>query len=370
MISNCTSFNDALSPVVTHFMLDVDPKRILIIKPSSLGDIIHALPTLAALRSRFPEAWIAWLVKHEWAEILDRNPLLNEVLAVNFHVWHLWGLIHTIRKKKFDLVVDLQGLFRSAFIARLAGASMVVGFAHGREASPWLYTHRVALPIPVGQSWRLWNMHAVDRNLAVAKFLGAKPAIPSFWLPNHEEDRQIVNGWLTDAGVTVDDRLVAIAPLTRQVMKNWPLERFIQVAQALMNIGQVKILLIGTADQHVSHQFEAAVGVRLVNWMGKTCVRQFRVIFERVQLVIANDSAPLHSAAACGIPTVAIFGPTNPAATGPYGMHHGAHLLTSPLPCRPCGQRTCRNEQQLECLTSISVQDVVRSAEGLLAGRS
>jgi len=350
-----------------NVVLDVNPERILIIKPSSLGDIIHALPTLAALRARFPKAWIAWLVKSEWAEILEGNPLLNEVLPVKFGVTQWWGVIQAVRKKHFDLVVDLQGLFRSAFIAKLSGASVVVGFAQGRECSPWLYMHRVELPIPAGQSWRLWNMHAVDRNLAVAKFLRAEGDVPEFWLPSHDDDRQAIDQWLKASGVTDADRLVAMAPLTRQSIKNWPLDRFIQVAQALTKNDRVKVVLIGTEDPHVSQAFEAALGFRVVNLMGKTRVRQLGVILDRVQLLIANDSAPLHIAVARGIPIVTIFGPTNPEATGPYGMGTISHVLTHPLPCRPCGERTCRNANPLECLTSIAVQDVVRQAEGILA---
>ncbi len=348
-------------------MLNINPERILIIKPSSLGDIIHALPTLAALRARFPKAWIAWLIKEQWAEILDGHPHLDKVLAVNFDVTNWWGVIRTVRSKKFDLVVDLQGLLRSALIGKLSGAPVLVGFAQGREGSPWLYTQRVELPIPKGQTWRLWNMHAVDRNLAVAKFLGAEYDTPEFWLPREEDDRKAVNDLLKSRGVTQTDRLVAIAPLTRQAIKNWPLERFIQVAQALVKTDNVKVVLIGTEDSNVSKQFKAELGSRLVNVMGATRVRQLSVIFDNVELLIANDSAPLHIAVACGIPILTIFGPTNPEATGPYGRGAGSHILTQTLPCRPCGERRCRNENPLECLTSISVEDVVGQAEGMLA---
>ena len=346
-------------------LLDLNPERILIIKPSSLGDIIHALPTLAALRTRFPKAWIAWLVKQEWAEILEGHPCLNEVLAVNLDMAHWWNVVHAVRKRGFDLVVDLQGLFRSAFMAKLSGAPVIVGFAQGREGSPWFYTHRVALPIPAGQSWRLGSMHAVDRNLAVARFLGAESGAPEFWLPSRDDDRQVVDQWLQACDVTDADRLIAMAPLTRQSIKNWPLERFVQLAHALIRHDRVKVVLIGTEDQQVSSVFDSAVGSRFVNLMGKTRVRQLGIIFDRVQLLIANDSAPLHIAAARGIPIVTIFGPTNPEATGPYGMQ-GIHVLTRSLSCRPCGERTCWNENKLECLTSISVQDVVERAESIL----
>lgn len=348
-------------------VLNVNPQRILIIKPSSLGDIIHALPTLAALRSKFPHAWIAWLVKENWAEILEGNPLLNEVLAVGPNMTQWWDMLHVIRKQDFDLVVDLQGLLRSAFMAKMSGASVIVGFAQGRECSPWFYTHRVKLPIPSGTSWRLWNMHAVDRNLAVAKFLGAECDVPQFCLPSHEDDRQAVDQWLKAGNVTESDKLVAIAPLTRQPIKNWPLERFVQVAQSLIELNHVKIVLVGTEDPHVSRQFEAALGSQCVNLMGKTRVRQLSVLLDKVSLLIANDSAPLHIAAARGIPLLTIFGPTNPESTGPYGMSADSQVMTHALPCQPCGERTCRNAIPLECLTASSVNDVVGHATRILS---
>ena len=347
-------------------MLTVHPKRILIVKPSSLGDIIHALPTLAALRTRFPNAWISWLVKHEWAEILEGHPALNEVIPANFSLNKIWGLGCSIRKKKFDVVVDLQGLLRSALLARLSGAPIVVGFAQGREGSPWFYTHRVELPMPKGQSWRLWGMHAVDRNLFLAKFFGADCDNPEFWLPNLEEDRRAIDKLLKARKVIENDQLVAMAPLTRQNIKNWPMERFIQVAKALVGIDHVKVLLIGTENREVRQQFESAVGSRLVDLMGETRVRQIGVLFDRVKLLIANDSAPLHIAAAREIPILTIFGPTNPSATGPYRMPPGSRVFTHPLSCRPCGQRTCQNHTPLECLTSISVQEVVAHAQRVL----
>jgi len=348
-------------------MLTINPKRILIVKPSSLGDIIHALPTLVALRTQFPEAWIAWVVKQEWAEILEGHPCLNEVISEDFSFRHLWRLSRRIRKKAFDVVVDLQGLFRSALLGKLSGASYVIGFAQGRELSPWFYTHRVELPIPPGQSWRLWEKHAVDRNLSVAKFLGAECRHADFWLPCLKEDQQEIDHLLKTGGVTQTDRLVALAPLTRQSIKNWPVERFLQVAQALIKIDRVKVLLIGTENPTMSREFESCLGSRLVDLMGKTRVRQLGVLFDKVELLIANDSAPLHIAAARGTPILTLFGPTNPAATGPYQLPRGSQVLTRSLPCRPCGERTCHNPNSLECLTSISVQEVMRHAEEVLS---
>src|SRR2546421_1192609 len=134
---------------------------ILIIKPSSLGDIVHALPTVAALRRRFPSAKITWLVKLEWAAVLEDNPHLDEVLALDLSPKGWPAAIRAIRAGRFDTVVDLQGLLRSALLGWITGAPVRIGFANGREGIPWFYTERVSAQRP--------SMHAVERDLLTSK---------------------------------------------------------------------------------------------------------------------------------------------------------------------------------------------------------
>ena len=343
------------------------PDNLLIIKPSSLGDIIHALPTLGALRSRFPDARISWLIKLEWAEIVEGHPDLTEVIAVDFRLRSWWDIITTIRERAFDCVVDLQGLFRSGLIARLSGASIRVGFAEGREGSPWFYTHRIRLPESGNRSWRLLDVHAVDRNLRLAGFFDAFTDSPQFWLPRLEGDRVEIDRLFAERGVEPHHRLVAMAPTSRQPIKNWPLGRFMAVAAALAKKKDLKIVLIGSSKDHeIGQSFSRVLGSAVVNLIGKTRIRQLSLIFDRVRLCIANDSGPIHVAAACGVPVIACFGPTNPHATGPYGTGH-ASLVSPTTACRPCGLRKCRNPHYLECLESISVEEVIRQAERMLA---
>ena len=341
-------------------------KRILIIKPSSLGDIIHALPTLAALRDAFPESWIAWLVKREWAEILEGHPDLNEVLSVDFRPRGWASLVRVIRGRTFDLTVDLQGLFRTGFLSRLSGARERVGFADGREGSPFFYTQKVKLPIPIAKPWRLLDMHAVDRNLQIAKHLGAEIGKPRFPFPSFEKEQDEVEGWLHHAGVNPTDRLIALAPLARLEIKNWPFEKFLQVAGALCARECTRIVLIGTESQRwMGAPFQRRVGQRLVNLVGKTRVRQLPALLKRVHLLIANDSAPLHLASVSGTPVIALLGPTNHLATGPYG--DGLHcIVRTSLPCSPCGRQACHNQEYLECLNALSVDQVVGAANSLL----
>ncbi len=348
-------------------MVMIRPNNLLIIKPSSVGDILHALPTVGALRTVWPDARISWLVKSEWAELLEGHPDLHEILPVDFGVRSWWSLIAAVRARAFDCVVDLQGLLRSGLIARLSGAPVRVGFARGREGSAWFYTHRIRLPNDDGAAWRLLDMHAVDRNLAIAGFFGAPVDAPRFVLPRLEHDRAAINQLFAEAGVKPHDRLIAMAPASRQTMKRWPVGRFVATAAALAKGKNVKIVLIGSPDDRpIARYFSEALGPALVNLVGKTRIRQLSVVFDRVALLIANDSGPIHVAAACRVPVLACFGPTNPKATGPYGTGH-VTMVSAATACRPCGLRECRNPYYLECLDSLAVEDVVSRAEHMLA---
>src|SRR6476469_398658 len=171
-----------------------DYRRILIIKPSSLGDVVHALPTLAALRDRFPSAHIAWLVKKQWAGILERAEGLDQIWRVDPGLRGWIRHVPALRAAAFDLVIDLQGLFRSGAMAWLTGCRTRIGFANGREGSPYLYTKTVPVPTP--------DMHAVDRYLLVAASLSAAPkGSPEFRMRPAPTDRERVAQLLKSVGI-------------------------------------------------------------------------------------------------------------------------------------------------------------------------
>ncbi|GJL50717.1 MAG: lipopolysaccharide heptosyltransferase I [Nitrospirales bacterium] len=342
------------------------PKRILILKPSSLGDIVHALPALASLRTCYSTANIAWMIKQEWAELLDGNPDVDEVIPVNFRLRSWPSLIRRVRRGKYDMVIDLQGLFRTGFLAGVSGASERVGFAAGREGSPWFYTQRVELPIPMDRPWRLLDMHAVDRNLAVVRHLGAETQTPTFSLPDIEADRITVLQKLDEAGVKLGDRLIAIAPLSREEIKNWPLDCYVELAIKLSRWPNYKIVVLGSQSQQwIMEKFSQVTKAKCLDMVGKLRLRQLGSLLRQTDLLIANDSAPIHLAVAVGVPVIGLYGPTHAGATGPYGGRQHRSLQTV-LPCRPCGQSTCHHAKIKECLTAISVDEVLSAAEILL----
>lgn len=343
-----------------------DNARILLIKPSSLGDIVHALPALSALRQRYPQAWITWLVKEEWAELLNGHPALNDVWPFSFRLADWPSFLKRIRSVAFDVTIDLQGLFRSGIISKLSGAMTRIGFAGGREGSPFFYTHGIELPIPADKSWRLLDMHAVDRNLFLIEQLGADVSHPRFVLPVSEQDQKSSLSLLTSHGWSLEDRLIGIAPMTRAKVKNWPLERFVETARVLCQAGYCRVVVLGSSDQReIGSRFEHALGQSCINLVGKTTLRQLTALMHRMTVVLANDSAAAHLAAAVGTPVVAVMGPTNPRSTGPYGKCSRVAVCEG-LACRPCGARTCQNSRYLECMTGVSVEQVVAQTEPFL----
>jgi lipopolysaccharide heptosyltransferase II len=348
--------------------MEITPQRILVIKLSSLGDIVHALPAVSALRQRFPHARLSWLVKEVWAPILEGNPDIDDVLSVDVS-WNHWPeVIRTLRSGLFDLVVDFQGLFRSGLFGAITGARTRVGFARAREGATWFYTHHVPLPEEEPRPWRLMDIHAVERNLAITRFLGGDTSSTVVHLPQLSEDRLAIDALLESAQVKGDEYLIALAPWTRSVLKSWPLGRFVDLATELTRRPNIRVVLLGGAlDIPSAEKFTILSSQGLINLVGKLSLRQLPVLLRRMQLLIGNDSAPLHLAAGVGTPVLAIFGPTHPRATGPYPLEKHEVLRTD-LPCSPCGSRRCRNSNYLECLTSISVAHLLQKVDMVVGG--
>lgn len=337
----------------------MDYRRILIIKPSSLGDIVHAVPTLAALRDAFPQAHVTWLVKRQWAGLLERVEGLDRVWPVEPGFIGWLGQVPKLRAAGFDLVVDLQGLFRSGAIARLTGCPTRIGFANAREGSPLFYTHRVPVPTP--------DIHAVDRYLLVAAALGAvKSGKPEFRLRPLPADQEAITRVLERHGVKEGAPWVAVNVSARWPTKRWPVASFAAVADRIQREGLARVVLIGGPDEHVdAENVKSLMRTGPVDLTGATPIGHLPALLRRAALLITNDSGPMHVAAAVGTPVVALFGPTSPARTGPYGTGHA--VLACPVPCSPCFSRVCRNGEPLVCLKGVATEEVLREAARLIS---
>lgn len=334
-------------------------RRLLLIKPSSLGDIVHALPTLAALSSRFPEASVTWAVKRQWAGLVERVEGVDRVLALDQGLGGWLSKLPQLRAECFDLVVDLQGLFRSGLLAWLSGSPRRVGLATGREGSPLFYTHRV--PVPT------LRMHAVDRYLLVASALGASlPAGPVFRFQQRDADLQIVRQLLQRHQVSAERPWVAMNVSARWPTKRWPAEHFAQAADLLTHEGLGPVVFIGGRSEEAdSLRVRSLMRTPSVDFTGQTEVGLLPTLLRQAAALVTNDSGPMHIAAAVGTPVVALFGPTDPARTGPYGDGHT--VLTHDVVCRPCLSRRCHHTVPLACLSGVTPEQVVQAVRDRVA---
>lgn len=330
-------------------------KRILLIKPSSLGDIVHTLPVVSAIKAQWPGSHLTWLVKRQWAGLVERVEGIDHVWSVDptARSWITQGL--ALRAERFDLAIDLQGLFRSGILARLSGAPMRIGFANGREGSPWFYTHRVSVPDS--------NIHAVDRYLLLAAALGISlPGKARFAFRLLDEDLTAVRELFQRHDYSIDKPWVAMNVGARWLTKRWPLTSFAAVADQLYESYRAPVVIIGSADDRLDVDRVQSLMTRpCMNLSGEVPLRCLPALLSKATVMITNDSGPMHIAAACGVPVVAMFGPTSATRTGPYGTGH--HVLTTQVSCSPCFSRVCRHDPEMECLTRITpahVTDVVR----------
>ena len=317
------------------------------------------MPVLDLLRRHFASAHISWLVKREWAGLVERIEGVDAVVTVGLGVGGWLGAVPRLRAARFDLAVDLQGLFRSAAMAWLSGARRRIGFANAREGSPWFYSRRVAVPMV--------DMHAVDRYLLVTDDLGIeRRAAPAFRFKSILADEEAIESLLERAGIKHRTRWIAMNVGARWPTKRWPVESFGELVKQLERGGLGPVVLFGGPGD-----LEAAQGLCRtterppVNLVGQTGLGLLPPLLRRATVLITNDSGPMHIAAAVGTPVVALFGPTNPMRTGPYGNMH--RVLRTGVPCSPCFSRRCANPNQLECLTSIAVPDVLNAVQQALS---
>jgi heptosyltransferase-1 len=350
-----------------------DFQRILIIKPSSFGDVIHTLPVLNGLRRQFPRAHIAWLVSTACAGLLTGHPQLDEVIPFDRKRFGRIGrsltvtldfirFVRDLYARRFDLVVDLQGLFRSGFLALASGARVRVGFSRTRELAWIFYSHRLAVPDP--------DIHAVDRYYLLANSLGFADLPVEFPLPIDPQARTQVHQMLAEGGIRPAQPFALLAPGTRWETKRWPAEHFAQTARVLRDRHGVPVVLAGAPDEvEAARQVAERAGPGVLNLAGRTRVPQLVALVAEAGVVLMNDTGPMHLAAALHKPLIAIFGPTSPARTGPYRRPEAVCRLD--LPCSPCYlKRLADCPYNHRCLRELSPEVVAdRLAAALTEGK-
>lgn len=275
-------------------------KRVLMVRMGAMGDIVHTLPSAATLRRAFPDAEIDWLVDERWSPLLDENPHVTNVRKLRKRdVASIVRMIGELRERRYDCVIDFQGLMKSAAIAGLAGASQVIGFrmeALREKLAAACYTRAAAVSL---------DAHVVEQNLALARAAGAKEPVMEFPLPAGDA-----------AQVPAGDYL-AISPSAGWAAKRWPVEKFAELSQRVeRQMGWTTVVNCGPGEEALAQHLTTVCGngVRVV----QASLGALITVARHAKAFVAGDTGPLHIAAAVGTPVVAIFGPTSPQRNGPY----------------------------------------------------
>lgn len=348
-------------------------ERLLIVRLGAMGDVIHTLPAVHALREALPEAFIGWLIEERWAELLcaagfprrgprsTLRPLIDELHTVNLKEWRrspfslssvqrattVWN---DVRGARYEVAIDLQGAMRSAVLARMSGAEVVFGAASAREspASLW-YSRKI---ITSGK-------HVVEQNFSIAaaligQFKGMPPDV-SCYLPRDPQAETRIGRQLAEHDI---GDFAILNPGAGWGAKRWPAERYGAVACGLAGLGIRSILNYGPGEEELVHIAANASGAKAQPM--RCTISELIALTRRARLVIAGDTGPLHLAAALRVPVVAIFGPTDPARNGPYGTR--SIVLRNPESVTSHKRRAAPEDGMLE----IGSDTVVTAAQKLL----
>jgi heptosyltransferase-1 len=341
-------------------LAEINPQRIALIKPSALGDIVHALPVLSALRHRFPQSHITWIVNRAYEPLLKNHPDLDATLAFDRGALKK-GVVSTamtavrfaqsLRGANFDLAIDLQGLFRSGLMTFATGAARRVGLSTAREGASHFYTDVISTP-------GLKEAHAVDRCWRVAEEFGSGDEAKQFRIPVDPD----AHSWVQSQFGKLDQPYMVVAPGARWLTKRWPPEHFAELARiAHDRIGGTAIF-IGTIDETpLAEEVIELAGVPSLNLCGQTSLPKLVAVLAAADAVVANDSGPLHIAAALGRPVVAPYTCTEIRLHGPFGCRGAVATMVS------CHGSYIRNCDHLSCMSELTPSRLLGSLHEALA---
>lgn len=323
-------------------------QKILIVKPSALGDIVHTLPFLYALRRRFPKARIDWVVAFGLHTFLEGHPMIDRLWVIKKDEWKKVGRIGTtikeilslrkkLKKVRYDVTIDLSGLLRSGIITWFSNAKVKLGFKESDEGSPYFYTHKIHGSMEI---------HAIDRYLEIARFMGCPTDVINYPFAPFDPSPLVLN--------SLPSKYAVICPSAGKPANRWPADRFGRLA-GLLDIPSVVIASASEAD--IAQDVVDTSNGKAVSIAGKTRLKELIPVIANAQFFICNDTGPMHIAAALGIPVFALFGPANPVRTGPYGNIHT--VIQNKLECSPCyAKQPCAD---FKCMENLDVEQVYQT---------
>jgi heptosyltransferase-1 len=334
------------------------------VKLTSVGDVLHAFPAVSAIRRRFPDAHLAWLVDYRGADVVAMSPDVDEAIALGARraegafgrptFAEHWQALRQVRAGRFDVVVDMQGLLKSGAFTYLSGARVRIGFGDARIGNRWATNVKLPSLEP--------GLHAADAYCEFARLLGAQPNRDEFRIRVPEADVRAAEQFLARARVPADAALAGIVPGSAWPSKRWPPEHFAELAAWLAEEQGMRIAVLGHRDDAEAADLIAArCAESAVSLAGETTLGQAIGVAWRCRLVVGGDTGLIQVAAALDVPTVAIYGPTDPALTGPIGPR--VRVVQSKVDCWPCRERRC---EHWECMRELRPETVCEAAAELL----
>ncbi|MFZ1984025.1 MAG: glycosyltransferase family 9 protein, partial [Desulfatitalea sp.] len=337
----------------------MDRPTILIVKLSAIGDVVHTLPALNALRRYYPKAHISWLVEEAAADLIKNHPALDRVLVSRrktwlkglgsaqwrLHVLEMKAFVRSLRDRHYDMVFDFQAALKGAALIALVRGRRKIGFGRGlqhQEGSYVVLNER----IPAVSM----EIHALERGLIMLKAAGVPCPTIEYRLPIAADHRLKANQVLSGKGIGSDQAFVAINPMAKWESKLWQQDKFARLADWVQTEFSLPVVFTGgPEDQAYINAIEGQMKTESANLSGQTDLMTLAALLQRATLMISTDTGPMHIAAAVGTPTVALFGPTAPWRTGPYGQGH--RVVQAVRDCQPCFKRRCPYPEN--CMASI-----------------
>lgn len=344
--------------------------NILIVKLSAIGDVIHTLPSLAALRRCYPQAHITWVVEESASDLLMDHPLLDRVLVSRRKRWiqdlkegrhrgavlrEITGFLHTLRDRPYDLVIDFHGLFKSAVFVLLSRGKRKLGYDSLQEGSGIFLNEKIPEDM---------TKHAVERYLDFPRHLGCDTTSPEFPIGLREAHFKRVEALLAEKKVDTGRGFVGISPVAYWETKLWDEAKFAALCDRIVTELGLPVVFTGERSEGVIARIRSRMQAPSASVAGETSLRELAALYTMASVLLTTDSGPMHLAAAVGTPVVALFGPTSPERTGPYGEGH--IVIRRELPCSPCFRKTC---DTLECMNAISVDEVFQAVKEQLDNR-
>lgn len=341
---------------------DRSDKRILIVNVNWVGDVLFSTPAIRAIRKAYPHAYIACMVVPRCKEVLELNPHLSELIIYDEKGIHksLAGklkLVSLLRTKHFDTVFLFHRSLTRTVMVALSGIKDRIG----------LYTPKRGFLLTKKVKKDKSQTHKVEQFLNIIKAGGITASNKNMELFFDKDDEMHIDRFLKSEGVTKNDLLIVLNPGGNWDPKRWPVERFAELGDRFADIYEARIAITGAEkDIELGKRIACRMKHKPILACGKTTLRQLAVLLKRASLVISNDSGPMHVAVAQGTKTIALFGPTDPKATGPYGegRYVVIHKKLPKASCKvPCYNLKCKDNL---CMKAITVEDVVKKAAILL----